>query len=1211
MTNVTYYNAGAGSGKTHTLITVLTDLIRRGEVEPEQVILTTFTTAAATEFREKAKARLYAEGMTDKAERLDQAMMGTVHSVCQHFIAKYWFDLGLAPTMGVMAEEDEAFYLAQSLAGLPTDAELRELHAFADFFDIRKPQSTELHEDYWMDELREVINLATNHEITDFDRSERESVTLLRSFAAEAAPTASSPLDPAFVREVLTEHLAFMEGQKRTSAANNARIDILRESMRHTDHLTMGRLKAIDGTIGTPSKYGPLAEEFHLAMAGIWQSDDILSRMERHIRLIFSLARQWQTHFAAYKRQKNLIDFNDMEKYMCRLMQDENVAREVSQAYRYLFVDEFQDSSPIQVKIFDALSAQMAHTYLVGDYKQAIYGFRGSDTQLTKAVVDRIAALDGGRDIIPLEYSWRSLPEIVEVCNGVFTHVFSDVLTEEQVRLKPHRTNEDGTVALRYIRTNKECTTAMHVAQLVEEGTSPRDIAVLAYRNNELDGLAQELKQRYGIPCNRGDMPATQTLTWTLIASVLRVVASPRDTLAKAQIAYLVEPDYTTARIIEEKIRNIDWDESAEEYLEDDGLVSSILYMRSRLEHQSISALVESAVIELNLYNYACRLPEDPMMVDSVIDTVMATARTYEDHCVQQNLPWAIEGFIAYFDQVNPKASGDPNGVRLMTYHGSKGLEWKYVFLNSLGTDVADEEKALRHGIFGVHAIRQEAPSTQTPYPEVHIRVLPWVYGVSRAKTPEGIRRVLDTSPEGEGGTSPLAEAKAERLAEWGRLLYVGMTRARDVLIPVIDESKKNAVPLLWPKAVGADRAGQASPTAEGWDIFGTGHTFRDATLTDEEAAGWKEREMGNTLYLSMVLKHTEPRAEARAPRYLAPSMVHTRGEVTAHHDFGKRIMTDGAYDVTEVGNCVHQIFAAIDEPHTAAPDRTLEMVEQTIAAYGLTAALPMPQDIIDAYRRLTDYLTQHCGPAVRILHERPFRHERDGQLVVGSIDLVWQTAEGDVLVDYKTCPMSPRTLVDPHSDHYAGWYAGQLDAYEDALTAAGERVLRRYIYYPVNGMIAEVGRTPKPAGSGESPRTFILKWNPAISSFKADDYRHALEDFPNGFEMNWSVWEWEAAHQGDDFYMLAVGDGPRGIMFCGKFLSEPYEDGDWSGRGRTTYYVDIACYDATELDNPGLTVDTLEAAIPDFDWRKGHSGALLTPEQASILHDLWEERRN
>ena len=66
MKNVTYINAGAGSGKTYRLTKTLTELIEAGNVNPEQVILTTFTIKAANEFKEKAKAFLFEEGMYDE-----------------------------------------------------------------------------------------------------------------------------------------------------------------------------------------------------------------------------------------------------------------------------------------------------------------------------------------------------------------------------------------------------------------------------------------------------------------------------------------------------------------------------------------------------------------------------------------------------------------------------------------------------------------------------------------------------------------------------------------------------------------------------------------------------------------------------------------------------------------------------------------------------------------------------------------------------------------------------------------------------------------------------------------------------------------------------------------------------------------------------------------------------------------------------------------
>ena len=83
----------------------------------------------------------------------------------------------------------------------------------------------------------------------------------------------------------------------------------------------------------------------------------------------------------------------------------------------------------------------------------------------------------------------------------------------------------------------------------------------------------------------------------------------------------------------------------------------------------------------------------------------------------------------------------------------------------------------------------------------------------------------------------------------------------------------------------------------------------------------------------------------------------------------------------------------------------------------------------------------------------------KDGNVYNGSIDLVWQTADGDVLIDFKTCPLGYKYILDEQSEHYAGWYAGQLDAYTAALEAAGEKVLKRFIYYPVSGLLCEISK--------------------------------------------------------------------------------------------------------------------------------------------------------
>lgn len=540
MKNVTYINAGAGSGKTYRLTETLPALIKAKKVKPSEVILTTFTTKAANEFKEKAKAFLYDEGLYDAAIELDHAMIGTVHSVCQRLIGKYWFHLGLSPSMGVMAEEDTAYYISQSLSELPTEEELKVLHQFARYFDLREVKdfrpTSSIDYNVWQGHLKAIIGYATNYEIDDFSRSEEESLSFIRGFVRKGSDFGFSYED---LKAVVDEHEQFLRSKKQ-SKANDDRIEKLVQARRGLGRITMGILKNINSTIGTPKGYGPLAADFQDRMSEIWTSKMVYEKQEAYIRLLFSLACRWKENFAQFKKEKNLLDYNDMEKYMRLLLKDESVAREISLSYRYLFVDEFQDSSPIQVKIFDALSDLMEHSFWVGDYKQAIYGFRGSDIALTKAVVDRISLKENGCDTDTLDTSWRSLPDIVQVNNAIFKKTFSQVLDEKNITLKTHRENCNGTDSLRFFLSSDDAGVAEHVLKLLSQQVNPHDIAVLARTNSTLRDVSEKLKE-YGIPSSREDFPIIETRAYTLASSLLRIVESSNDVLAKATVAYLTE----------------------------------------------------------------------------------------------------------------------------------------------------------------------------------------------------------------------------------------------------------------------------------------------------------------------------------------------------------------------------------------------------------------------------------------------------------------------------------------------------------------------------------------------------------------------------------------------------------------------------------------------------------------------------------------------
>lgn len=144
---------------------------------------------------------------------------------------------------------------------------------------------------------------------------------------------------------------------------------------------------------------------------------------------------------------------------------------------------------------------------------------------------------------------------------------------------------------------------------------------------------------------------------------------------------------------------------------------------------------------------------------------------------------------------------------------------------------------------------------------------------------------------------------------------------------------------------------------------------------------------------------------------------------------------------------------------------------------------------------------------------------------------------------------------------------------------------------------------------------TFILKWNPAISSYGMDRFnddfyfgkKNIVED-ESPWDFNWSVWDYEKAHEGDRFFMLKVGEGQNnGIVMSGVFCSEPYEGEDWSGKGRKTFYMDMEFDMVVDpTTDKVLPTSLLTERLPMIEWTKGHSGVLIEPDAALVLEKAW-----
>ena len=141
--------------------------------------------------------------------------------------------------------------------------------------------------------------------------------------------------------------------------------------------------------------------------------------------------------------------------------------------------------------------------------------------------------------------------------------------------------------------------------------------------------------------------------------------------------------------------------------------------------------------------------------------------------------------------------------------------------------------------------------------------------------------------------------------------------------------------------------------------------------------------------------------------------------------------------------------------------------------------------------------------------------------------------------------------------------------------------------------------------------KTFIMRWNTDISNYKLSEFEDAMKDFyDEGFYYDWSIWDYRQAHVGDRFYMIRTGEGKNGVVMRGTIIGTPYPDEDWSGKGRKVYYIRMSLTNMIHPDRSPLllTTDELTEAIPDFNWKEGHSGEILSDSQADKLEDVWKD---
>lgn len=1042
MERVTFISAGAGSGKTYSLTKQIVEFIKNGTCTADEIILTTFTRAAAAELREKVRTALYKEGLYDAAVQIDNAAIGTIHSIAYQLVARYWYLLGISADVRMMADDDQSFYVTQSLTGLPEEEDLHLFSQMVTALNItcRNGFMQRPNPDFWKGDLKSIIDKIENFCI-DADGIGKSKKVSLQTLA-EVLNTGTAKVNLENVLENARRvQLASYRLRRGNPAAKQERI---RELIRRfendfgkTDHTTLNisayiaLANGIVNVINSTKEFAALCPDEFDFFASL--SDRILADrrtyalIESYIETIFRLALKWQDEYKQFKNERRLLDFNDVQRYFARLLDLPEVVDEIRSRYKVAMVDEFQDCSPQQVRFFSRLSELMQRSVWVGDIKQAIYNFRGTDTSLVQDIIIRAGRKENGNELIPLECCWRSNKTIVDLANSVFTEVFKNTLDKKLVKLKMPPADSEG---YRKPDEHELChwhfnvgsaadrfdAMAVQIKQLHnEQNFDYKDIAILCSRNMDVASYAAAL-QRAGIPyrVSADESSGEQSPVFDFLTALVSVAANSDNSFSQALVAYYAEPGCTTAKILSDRLRSLDSGDGGR-WLADSELLRRIAGLSTIIGNQSVASAVETLTVELNAADLIRRIDPTADSYD-YCQIFIAAARSYEEQCANLGLGCSLPGFVDFVRQRGLGQSGDENGVTVLTYHKSKGLEWRCVILTSL-----HEEQIVMGKVFsGVQVLRQKSGAVITLFPTALFDIC----------TTE-----VETQIAAHENYSHLEQATTE---ESKRLMYVGMTRPRELLITTSAQAGRTSYDTKWLKHIAGTDMGAAECQSDHLTWFGNRFRYLRIDYDASEAASVAAECPPTFKVLRIPTEERSYKLRDILPSRTAPS-ERLKG-VEPAGSFGTRLTAHAGNDAV-LGNCLHHMLCIYRDTAEFADTAT-----RVAAEYGVTLD---SREFVASARALYAWLEKTYGMPLAVEREVPFRFRtEEGQIVSGEIDMIYRTAGGDVLVDYKSYPGAVGNLADPESPFFAGKYSGQIALYEEAMSRAGRKVCDRLICY-------------------------------------------------------------------------------------------------------------------------------------------------------------------
>lgn len=425
--------------------------------------------------------------------------------------------------------------------------------------------------------------------------------------------------------------------------------------------------------------------------------------------------------YEAELHRSNAVDFGGLITGVLNLFRSyPEVLQKYQQKFKYVLVDEYQDTNRAQFDLVLQLSQNNRNLCVVGDEDQSIYSWRGADI---RNILDYETVFPEAK-LIKLEQNYRSSKKIIEAA--------SEVISRNLARKgKMMWTDNDDGEEIRIVECRDDKAEADFVGQqirhLVQAGVSLKDVAVF-YRNNAHSRTIEDAlrKEKFPYRVVAGIKFYDRKEVKDMI-SYMRVVVNKKDSLALTRIIN------TPARGVgATSLRKLE-DEAVRLQLSLFELIEKIVENPSEFKHLSLSGKVQSAVYQLvhliqevqvlEGQNHSPSFSYEKLLNESGYYEVLRADKSYEGAARLENLEELMSAIKQFEDtETEPNMvkfletitldttvseDGSTDQVSLMTVHGSKGLEYPYVFLIGIEENIFPSYKSLEVGPVAIEEERR------------------------------------------------------------------------------------------------------------------------------------------------------------------------------------------------------------------------------------------------------------------------------------------------------------------------------------------------------------------------------------------------------------------------------------------------------------------------------------------------------------------------